>query len=399
MRPDEIGVAHLIVRAVVADHEHIERGDPAFLGEADLHPAVEAGTRAADVVLFLAADAHHDRRVRLLRQQRGNDQRDSAGDLAAESAAGVFADEDDVVGIDAQPARDRRNGLRGALRAACARRLCRSASTPSRVRVSRHWWLVFGVTKVSSRTSAAFLKPGVDIADRPFIGRLAHRQTAFLGVGEIRFGPLQLLRPRAAAQPAGRPGTRGGGRAAPRRCLRFSHSGRPAADVTSGSTTNGSGSKSMLNFFDRFGGGELVDRGDGENRLALIQRLDWSARDLPLGLARITVPLSVMLSAGGGQIVRGENRLDAGHRQRRARVDAADARMRHRAQQQLAEQHAVGAIVLGVLRLARSPSRPGRASCSSCRSVCTWFGGTIVRHGYALLKFSAPRIIAVRILS
>ena len=61
MRPDENGIAHLVVRAVVADDEHIEGGDPAFLGEADFHPAVQAGTPAADVVFFLAADAHHDR--------------------------------------------------------------------------------------------------------------------------------------------------------------------------------------------------------------------------------------------------------------------------------------------------------------------------------------------------
>ena len=40
-----------------------------------------------------------------------------------------------------------------------------------------------------------------------------------------------------------------------------------------------------------------------------------------------------------------------GMRQRRARVDPRDPRMRHRAEEQLREEHAVGAEVLGVLRL------------------------------------------------
>ena len=68
MRPDWFGIALRIVRAVVHDHEHVDRGDPAFLREADFHAAVQAGTRAADVVLFLAADAHHHRRADFLRE-------------------------------------------------------------------------------------------------------------------------------------------------------------------------------------------------------------------------------------------------------------------------------------------------------------------------------------------
>ena len=63
-----------------------------------------------------------------------------------------------------------------------------------------------------------------------------------------------------------------------------------------------------LDPLDRLGGGQLVDRGDGQNRLALIQRL---VGQRALGAAQI------------GQIVGGENRLDAGHRQRRAGIDAA----------------------------------------------------------------------------
>ena len=61
-------IAGWLVRATVTDHEHIQRRDLTFLGKANLHPAEQAGTRAADVMLLLAADAQHDRSVGLLRQ-------------------------------------------------------------------------------------------------------------------------------------------------------------------------------------------------------------------------------------------------------------------------------------------------------------------------------------------
>ena len=42
MRPDVAASPTLVVRTVVADDEHIEGQDPAFLGEADFHPAVQS---------------------------------------------------------------------------------------------------------------------------------------------------------------------------------------------------------------------------------------------------------------------------------------------------------------------------------------------------------------------
>ena len=58
------------------------------------------------------------------------------------------------------------------------------------------------------------------------------------------------------------------------------------------------------------------------------------------------------MSAGRGKLVGGEDAFDARHRQRLARVDALHAAVRQRAEQQLAEQHAVDAEVFGVLGLA-----------------------------------------------
>jgi hypothetical protein len=48
------------------------------------------------------------------------------------------------------------------------------------------------------------------------------------------------------------------------------------------------------------------------------------------------------------QVVGGENRLHSGHGQRGGGVDADHTRMRQRAEQELAEQHPVGAKVFGV---------------------------------------------------
>jgi hypothetical protein len=59
-------VTHLFVRPVLADHEHVDRGDPAVFREPDFHAAVQARARAADAVFLVAADAHHHGCVELL---------------------------------------------------------------------------------------------------------------------------------------------------------------------------------------------------------------------------------------------------------------------------------------------------------------------------------------------
>src|SRR6185295_9799774 len=79
-----------VVRTVVLDRVHVDRGDPAVLAEAHLHARKNAGAGAADEVLLFARDAHHHGRVRLLREQGGNRHRDGARNLAAETAARVL---------------------------------------------------------------------------------------------------------------------------------------------------------------------------------------------------------------------------------------------------------------------------------------------------------------------
>ena len=180
-----VGVAIGVVGAVVGDDEHVQRGDPAVLGKADLHPALEAGPRAADEMFFLAADAHHHRGIGLLRQQRRNDREDVARDLAAESAAGVFADEHDLVGIHIQPASEAGQGLHRALRPHVNVHL---AVLPVSQRGARLEGLVAGVRRDKGfiQNQRRILEARVDIAVGPLVGRLAHGQAAFLQLGEVR---------------------------------------------------------------------------------------------------------------------------------------------------------------------------------------------------------------------
>ena len=82
----------------------------------------------------------------------------------------------------------------------------------------------------------------------------------------------------------------------------------------------------------------LVHRGDGENRLADEHRLVGQYR-----IARRRLR---------GHFVRSEDSEHAGQLERLARVDAPHASMRHRARQEPAEHHALGAKIFRVFRLA-----------------------------------------------
>src|SRR5262245_43226402 len=72
--------------------------------EAKLETALEARPRAADRVFLGARDAVHHRTADLLRHQGGNRHIGIAGDLAAETAAAEFRDEDQVLGRNADEA-------------------------------------------------------------------------------------------------------------------------------------------------------------------------------------------------------------------------------------------------------------------------------------------------------
>ena len=254
------------------------------------------GARAADVVLFLAADAHHHRRVGLLRQQRRNRHRHGAGAFAAEAAAAVLADEHDVRRRRCRPSSpaDRPCGRRSA--SSRADTACRSASRPSRCAFPSADGRWTARRRSRRRRRAAFLKPASRSPYDHSSGALPIGSAPSGADGEILVGPLQRLdlRPRRRARRARRRRRR----REPDVAFDAAPLAPPGRRLSTGSTTNGSGSRSSVDALDRLGGRDLVDRGDGENRLALIERL---VGQRALGAAQV------------GQIVGGEDRLDAGH--------------------------------------------------------------------------------------
>ena len=109
--------------------------------------------------------------------------------------------------------------------------------------------------------------------------------------------------------------------------------------------------KINANFFDRFRGGKLVDRGHGENRFALVERLHSEPPFAPLGGLNHCAIVGKAIGRSG-KLLRSQNRSDARHGERLAGIDPRDAPVRQRTQQQFAEEHPFGAKVFGVLRLA-----------------------------------------------
>ena len=228
-------------------------------------------------------------------------------------------------GLHVQPARDGRQRSARCSACPCERRPCRSASTPSRCAAPGIWWLVSGVTKVSSRTRAAFLKPASTIA-------VTSTRRCALPMGKrpclssaksasVHFSSLDLRWRRPAAfsgleaEPAPRTQTLPSARGF----------GPPGRRVSSGSMTNGKRFEIDLDFFDGLGGGQFVHGRHRQNRLALVQRL---VGERPLALLVGLDHGAVVGQAVGrrGKIVRGKNRFHAGHGQRLARVDVLHAR-------------------------------------------------------------------------
>ena len=199
------------------------------------------------------------------------------------------------------------------------------------------------------------LEARLDVAGLPLVRVLAERELPGPGRGEILFRPLQFLHLR----PRGR-----GRRACPGSWLwgaRRRQRADPGVALRARVGTVGPQCLNRihrerqrlvlhLNPLNRFGRGELVHRRHGQNRLAVIQRLHRQAALAER--ARDDAFSEIRTFDDGGEIVDCQDGFDTRHRERRARVDAHHTRMRHRAAQQLREQHALGAEIFRVLRLA-----------------------------------------------
>ena len=324
-------IAHRAIRPVVLDDEEIQGEDAAIFRKADSGAAGHVGARAPDVAFFFTADAHHHRRVGLLRQQRGNRHRHRAAALAAKAAARVFGDQHQVLRLDADPARHRVHRADHTLGGAVQVQL---AVLPERHRAARLERVVPGRRHDEGlvEDQVGGLERGLQVAERPFLHRLAHRHAAFGRLGKVRRGPLEALdrgawgftrRGRGRRRPhvalAARVGAIG-----PQALDRIGHEGQ-RLDVE-------------MNQLDRLGGNLLADGRHGENRLTRVERLVGQA---VLGGA-------VQLR----HIVGRDDGADTRQRHRASAIDAEHARVRALAEHQLAEEHAVGAKVFGVARAA-----------------------------------------------
>jgi hypothetical protein len=179
---------------------------------------------------------------------------------------------------------------------------------------------------------------------------LAKRQLAVLCGGKIVRRPLERLDFRTGRRRRGAGlGRRRGRRAYPHVALR---PGVRAAGLQAFDWIDDKRQRLELdlNLLDGLGGGRFVNRRDGQDRVADIQRLVGQpalaerAGDDPFA--------EVGAFDDRRQVVDGEDRLHARHGHRGSCVDPHDLGVRHRAQEQLREQHPLDPVVFRVFGFA-----------------------------------------------
>ena len=244
------------------------------------------------------------------------------GILAAEAAARVLADDHHLGLVHADPACDRGDGLRDALgRAVQIERAVAPVGhgRPGLERLVVRGRGVEGLVEHECRVTES----GLDVAVAPLAPRVAERQRAVGRRGKGLRAPLHRGDLAADKCVALQPGVRAAGTQAGHRVDHERQRLEIQPDELDGGRRRG-----------------FVDGGNGENRLALV---DGFVGEGALGG-------EPTLGRGHGREVIGrQHGLHAGQRQRGPRVDPAHAAVRHGAQQQLAEEHAVGAEVFRVL--------------------------------------------------
>ena len=181
------------------------------------------------------------------------------------------------------------------------------------------------------------LEPCVDVADLPTDRRVfEQRHAAGIELCDLGLGDLHLLNLRWTPDVA------------------FGSWIRPAGPQRQ-DRIDDERQRLVLDFdlLDRIGCRDFVDGSDRDNRLTLIERLSCE-RDFRKGIGSLRggfAELHRLLRLRN--ILAGNHRQYTGHRERCARIDAPDPRVRHRAEQELREQHAVRAEIFGILGAAR----------------------------------------------
>ena len=286
-----------------------------------LDPALEAGATLADGVFLGSAHAHHHRPIDLPRHVGRDGHLRVGRALRAETAAAVFGDIHEVLGLDADVTGKARDHRRLALARAEHEDL--AVLPVSHGGTGLHALMALGADhEAFVEDELCLLEAGIKIAIGPFFGGLAHRQVAFAGRRKVARRPLDGLEfdPRIGDVAVG-PG-RGAGRM--QAVERIDHE------------------RQRLVFdLDEVDGilGELLGfRRDREDRVADVERLVGQDRIVGRRECRHVIC-----------------RDDAEHAlqlERGRAVDALHLGVRHRAREHAAEHHAVGAVVLRVFRLA-----------------------------------------------
>ena len=322
-RAGGVEVAGAAVGAGVLNDVEVDGGDPAVVPEAHLREGLEPGARPADVRLLVAVDPQHHRTPGLPRHDRGHVVDGRPGDLAAEPAPAVLRHKHDIGLVHAETVGQPRVGARRALGGGVQIELAVLPVRHDAARLHR----MMGQRLVQQRLLEHQIRVHeavLDFTDVPFHLRLAHRQPVGARGVEVLVGPLELadlaglaLAPLDVAVQAGV------GAARAQAVERVHHEGQ-GLEVD----------PDRLDGVRRRG---FVHRGHRQHGLALVERLVGQG-----GLCRDPRDL------GHQRVVGGQDVDHPLHRQRRARVDAAHAAVGHGGEQQLGEEHALRAEVLGV---------------------------------------------------
>ena len=246
----------------------------------------------------------------LPRQQRRNRHLDRAERLAAEAAAAVLGDQDQILGRDADQPRRRAvragGALGGGVQIALAVLPVRHGAARLE-RLVRHGLVEHRLVEYEVRLRES----GLDVAHLPLVGGgAARRELTPLGGGPVGALPLDGRHVR----PGHRVAVEAGVRSSRAQAVERVEHERQRLEVEPDE-------------LDGIRGRRLVDRGHGQNRLAFVPRLVGERRLVGRVHRR--------------QVRGGQDRRDPGQGLGGARVDASDPAVRHRAHEQLREQHAL----------------------------------------------------------
>ena len=369
MRPVVMASPPRLVCAVFSHTEHVQRGEASVPAEAGPDAPVYRRTKAADVLLLLTRDAQHNRRVRLLGEHGWNGADDGSGGPAAVAASRVFADEHDIFHVEPHPPGDGRDRLNGALRAGVHVQLAIAPVCERRARLEHVVLVVWrGERLVEDEVGA--LESRLDVPEGPLVLVRARRQPSLVVLGEVRFGPLQLLDVEGSRRLLAAPAVAVGacvGLAGAKGHERIDHE-RQRLEVD-------------LDGFDGSCRRLLVGSRHRHDRLAGIDGL-VAERSLALGIGGDSLTEIRHDVGRRRELRRPEDRAHPRHGLGGAGVYAPDPGMGKRAQQKLCVEHPVHTEVLRVLRPARDLGDE-----VGCRIVLTNLG--VVSHGPPPAK--APR--------